>query len=133
MKKRLSKFQHNFYHKVLGCLIKKGKKAKVKRILDNSFSELIHLFPFPFSCFFWQIFDILNVFIESKKVRLRKRTHQIPFPIRDKRRSYLIIKWFVEAIKNNNNNKNLRFKIIFEVVSIMLSKNQKTKDKNLAP
>ena len=50
---------------------------------------------------FLQLFLKLNSFVETKKVRIRRSTHLVPFAITLKRRSYLIIKWILLAVKED--------------------------------
>lgn len=131
MKKHLIEFQQSFYKKFLGFLIKKGYKNKAKRLLDISFLTLIQIFKIPFSYFFFNIFKILNIYIEIKTVHSRKRSYVIPFPIKSKRRSYLIIKWLIKSIRCNKKKESMSYKIISEISYILNKKIYNLKNKNV--
>lgn len=84
--------QSSIYLKLLGFLIKKGKKKIAKDILDKALilvSKETRVAPV---LVLLKVFSKLNTFIEIKKVNFRKRSHIVPFVIDYERRTYLITK-----------------------------------------
>ena len=62
-----------------------------------------------------KLFLKLNSFVEVKKVRVKRSFHLVPFQIPLKRRSYLIIKWLMQAIKSDKRNVTTVEKLAFEI------------------
>jgi ribosomal protein S7 len=92
----------NLYYKFLGVLTKKGNKNAAKKILDKTFLKLSLKTNKNLQKLFLQIFIKLNSFVEVKNVRVRRSSHLVPFSINLKRRSYLILKWLTNAIKEED-------------------------------
>lgn len=120
MKNRAQKFYLNLYTKFLGSLIKKGNKIKAKKVIDVTFLSLSKLTNYSISFLLYKLFYKLNVFIEAKEVRFRKRINIIPFSITLERRLYLIIKWLLLAVKSNTKNIPISQKITEEILSIFI-------------
>lgn len=118
MKKNISKFQLNLYTKLLGFLIKKGKKIKAKKIIDSTFLNLSKRTNYSISFLLYKLFYKLNVFVEAKLVRIKRRTHIVPFSVNFKRRSYLIVKWLIKAVGENKKNIPVSEKIIEEILAV---------------
>ena len=71
----------NLYSKLLGFFIKKGKKVKSKKILDNAFFLVSKKTGFSFCYILYTLFLKLNIFVEAKKVRIKRRSVVVPFSI----------------------------------------------------
>ena len=95
----------NLYYKLLGFLIKKGKKSKSKYLLDLAFFKAGLYFNKPFFYLLNKLFVSLNVFVETKMIRVKRSRYLVPFPISLRRRVYLIVKWIVLTAKVNNKKK----------------------------
>jgi small subunit ribosomal protein S7 len=100
-KKKLNLIKKNLHTKMVGFFIKKGKKTIATQIVNDAFLIVSKKTGLPMHQIFLQLFLKLNSFVETKKVRIRRSTHLVPFAITLKRRSYLIIKWILLAVKED--------------------------------
>jgi len=114
------------YHRILGYLIKCGKKKLFSKIYKNAFLKCKKELNFKTHIIILNIFFKLNTFVESKVIKKRRRTFIVPFPIYTKRRTHLVLKWYTKAIFDNNNNISLEKKIINETLSLLLTKSSKS-------
>ena len=126
MKLKKKIFILNLYNKLLGFLIKKGKKNKAKFIIDKAFFLVSKKTGFSMSFLLLKLFSKLNVFVEAKTVRIRRRSHIVPFSIGLKRRSYLIIKWLIKSVSENNEKISMVKKIAKEIFLLIKTKNAKS-------
>jgi len=113
MKNQLNK---NLYNKFLGFLIKKGNKISARSILNTSFLTVSKKTGLPLHILLLKIFLKLNSFVEVKKVRVQRSSHLVPFSIRLKRRSYLIIKWLMQAVKEDSRKISMPEKLSSEIL-----------------
>jgi ribosomal protein S7 len=113
MKNQLNK---NLYNKFLGFLIKKGNKISARSILNTSFLTVSKKTGLPLHILLLKIFLKLNSFVEVKKVRVQRSSHLVPFSIRLKRRSYLIIKWLMQAVKEDSRKISMSEKLSSEIL-----------------
>jgi ribosomal protein S7 len=113
MKNQLNK---NLYNKFLGFLIKKGNKISARSILNTSFLAVSKKTGLPLHVLLLKIFLKLNSFVEVKKVRVQRSSHLVPFSIRLKRRSYLIIKWLMQAVKEDSRKISMSEKLSSEIL-----------------
>ena len=82
-----------------------------------------------------KLFLNLNSFVEVKKVRVGRRSLLVPFSITLKRRSYLIVKWLMQAIKEDNKKTPLSTRLADEIISVLngsLSKSKKLRNLNIS-
>jgi len=107
------------YNKLLGLLIKKGNKIKAKKILNFALSLASKKSGYSYSFLLLNIFSKLNTFVESKTVHFKRRIFIVPFPISLKRRSYLTVKWLLEAALQNNKKIPIYVKISEEILSLL--------------
>jgi ribosomal protein S7 len=92
----------NLQKKLTGFINKEGNKKKSIGIINKSF-YLISKKSKRFSTLLLiTLFYKLNVFVEARNIKVRRRNYIIPFPINLGRRFYLIIKWLFKAINKNN-------------------------------
>jgi ribosomal protein S7 len=113
MKNQLNK---NLYNKFLGFLIKKGNKISARSILNTSFLTVSKKTGLPLHILLLKIFLKLNSFVEVKKVQVQRSSHLVPFSIRLKRRSYLIIKWLMQAVKEDSRKISMSQKLSSEIL-----------------
>jgi ribosomal protein S7 len=119
-------FKKNLYSNLLGFFIKKGKKLKSKKILDNAFFLVSKKTGFSFSYILFTIFLKLNIFVEAKKVKIKRRSHIVPFSISLKRRSYLVTKWLMQSILQNTYKKPTSLKLSEEILNLLIEKTSKS-------
>ena len=107
------------YKKFLGFLIKKGNKTVAKNILDKTFLIVSKTTGLPMHVSMLKLFLSLNSFVEVKKVRIGRRSLLVPFSINLKRRSYLIVKGLMQAIKENKKKTSLSVRLAEEILQIL--------------
>ena len=105
----------NLYIKFLGFLIKKGNKVGAKSILNNAFLMVSKKTGISLPSLLLKLFLKLNIFVEVKRVRVRRSSHLVPFSIRLKRRSYLILKWLMQAVKEDTRKVSMSEKLFLEI------------------
>ena len=121
------KKDENCYSKFLGFLLKKGNRLKAKKILDKAFLLVTKKTNYSKHLCLAMLFNILNSFVEVKKVRVRRRFVLVPFPINFGRRSYLIVKWIMQIVEKDTKKSSSSKKLAQEIISILKSTFSKTK------
>jgi ribosomal protein S7 len=123
----MKKYQNkNLYNKFLGFIIKKGNKIGAKNVLNNAFLAVSKKTGLPLHVILLKLFLKLNSFVEVKRVRVQRSSHLVPFSIRLKRRSYLIIKWLMQAVKEDTRKVSMAEKLFFEIFSTLKSSPSKS-------
>jgi ribosomal protein S7 len=117
----------NLYEKLLGFLTKQGDKFKAKRILSRVFLLVAKETIYSKDAALVTLFRKLNSFVEVKKVRVRRKFVLVPFPIRLKRRSYLVVKWIVQSAKKGGKRKSFATKLAKEMVNVLNESSSKSK------
>ena len=121
-KKFILKKKINLYNKILGFLIKKGKKVKSLNLLNSALSKICNITKKPIHYLLTKLFIFLNVFVETKTVRIRRSVHIVPFPLNLKRRRYLILKWLFFVVNRNKEKISFSEKFIKEILFILKKK-----------
>jgi ribosomal protein S7 len=116
----------NLYSKLLGFFIKKGKKATSKKILDNAFFLVSKKTGFSFCYILYTLFLKLNIFVEAKKVRIKRRSVVVPFSISLKRRSYLVTKWLMQSVLQNEGRILTEIKLFEEILKVLTNSSSKS-------
>lgn len=93
-----------------------------KNILSFSFLKVSRKTKISFNRILLNLFLKLNTFVEVKKVKVRKNTFWVPFPIKFKRRVYLMLKWILLAVKKNKKKIPIKSKLAFEIINIIKSR-----------
>ncbi len=123
------------YKNFLGFITKKGNKTKAKMILDRVFLIVSRATGLSMHVCMLKLFINLNSFVEVKKVRIGRKSLLVPFSISLKRRSYLIVKWLMQVIKNDKKKIELSSRLAEEVLSVLRdtnSRSKKLRDLNLS-
>jgi len=116
---KIKKVDLLLYSKLVGMLIKKGKRIGIKKSVDSAFVKLSKTLNLSISFIFYKLFTHLNTFVEVKQFKKYQKITFIPFSVTTKRRYYLVIKWLIQAIRKNQKKKSLSSKIFEEVVLIL--------------
>ena len=116
----------NLYSKLLGFFIKKGKKVKSKKILDNAVFLVYKKTGFSFCYILYTLFLKLNIFVEAKKVRIKRRSVVVPFSISLKRRSYLVTKWLMQSVLQNEGRILTEIKLFEEILKVLTNSSSKS-------
>lgn len=116
----------SLYDKFMGFLIKKGKKTIAKKILEDAFFLLSKRLKTAKNIIFLRVFLKLNTFVEIKKVQIRKRAFFVPFSISLKRRSYLVIKWLLQSVKEKKDKVSISQKLAEEIFEVLTKTKSKT-------
>jgi len=115
LKKNILGTKKTLYNKLIGFITKKGKKVTSLKIVNDAFFKVSTTTNLSMHKIVLQLFLKLNSFVEVKKVRVKRSFHLVPFQITLKRRSYLIIKWLMQAIKSDKRNITTSEKLAFEI------------------
>ena len=119
----------NLYSKFLNSLIKRGNKVKAKKLLDEALVIVVEKLNCEHSFPLIEYFDILNCFVEVRKVRVKRRFLLVPFPIKEKRRIFLIIKWTLEIVKKEKSKVSLSNKLASSISNVLEKSPSKIKDR----
>jgi len=117
MKKKIK--QNLFYSKFLGALIKKGGITKAKNILNLVLFKISKATKFSFSQTLSIVFLSLNTFIEIRKVRSKRQTNYVPFPVSYSRRIFLTLKWILIAVSKDKRRVPFANKLFLEIFKIV--------------
>jgi ribosomal protein S7 len=104
----------NLYQRLLGLFIKKGKKSTIKYKIDQAFFKLCLRTKKPFFYLLNKFFSKLNVFVETRILKVRRSRFIVPFSINYSRRVHLILKWLSISIFKNKIRKNFTSKFCKE-------------------
>ena len=113
------KFSNYIYNKFLGILLKKGKKSKVKKILDTVLVNVSKKTKKSINYILYSIIYNLSTRIEIKKVKLRRGSFYVPFLISNSRQIYLIFKWIITSIQNDKRKISTVKKLSVEIFRII--------------
>ena len=134
-KKYLSTKNKNLYKKIINFFTKKGNKVKATKIVNEAFDKVSKETGLSFNSILSKLFSKLNSFVEVKKIRVRRGFHLVPFPISHKRSTYLIIKWLIQAIKEDKRKISFSDKLFSEInqtISSSSSKSLEIKTSNIS-
>lgn len=129
------KASKNLYCKFLGFLTKKGNKLSARKLLDKTFFSVSKKLKLSKEKALNLLFSRLNSFVEIKKIRVRRKIVLVPFPISFRRRSYLIVKWIVDATKLEKKKSSLHKKLTKEITGVLegfKSKSQSLRQMNFS-
>lgn len=104
----------NLYKKILGAIIKKGKKNLAKKALNNSLYIASKLYKISSYRIISKILGKIKCYAEIRKVTKRKMTTLIPFPISKSRQKFLKVKWFLHGTKENKSRISFSHKLLKE-------------------
>lgn len=128
LKKKIEKGT-SLYNKFWGFLVRKGNKVQAKIILDYAFFKVSKKTRYSREQSLVKLFIKLNSFVEVKKVRVRRKLILVPFPIRLRRRCYLVVKWIMQSVKNGDKKISLSERLTKEIINVLTK--TKSKSKNL--
>jgi ribosomal protein S7 len=118
------------YINFLGILTKKGNKVAAKKILDAAFLDVSTKVNKPVHILLIKLFLKLNSFVETKKIKFKRSSHVVPFVITSfKRKSFLIIKWLMEAVEEDKRKVSLSSKLSKEILSVLKNNSSKALSK----
>ena len=125
----------NLYYKFLGFLTKKGNKLGAKRVINDAFLKLSKQTGLSVHILLLKLFLKLNTFVEVKRVRKKRSFHIVPFSINFKRRSYLVIKWLMQAVQADIRQVSTSEKLFLEIQNTVIkysSKSLKIRNQNIS-
>lgn len=125
-KKYLSSKNKNLYNKIINFITKKGNKVQANKIVNTAFDVVSKETGLSFNTILSKLFFKLNSFVEVKRVKIRRGFHLVPFPISPKRSTYLIIKWLLQAVKEDKRRVPLSEKLSSEIILTITSSNSKS-------
>lgn len=104
----------SLYKKLLGAIIKKGKKTLAKKALNNSLYIASKLYKISSYRVISKILGKIKCYAEIRKVTKRKMTTLIPFPVSKSRQKFLKVKWFLHGTKENKSRISFSYKLLKE-------------------
>lgn len=107
------------YDSFLGFLTKRGNKAIAKNLVDSAFLKAAKVLNIPTHILLFRVFSNLNSSVEAKRIKYRRGSYIVPFPTSRQRRTYLVIKWLVEAVKEDKRRHSYSEKLSFELVNVV--------------
>jgi ribosomal protein S7 len=126
LKKKNLFTKKTLYHKLIGFITKKGNKNSSLKIVNDAFFKVSTNTNLPMHIIVLQLFLKLNSFVEVKRVRVKRSFHLVPFQITLKRRSYLIVKWLMQAVKSDKRNIPTVEKLAFEIEQTLKTDSSKS-------
>lgn len=122
----------NFYEIFLGLLIKNGQKVQAKKILDTAFFLVSKQTKLSTNSVLLRVILHLNSFVEIKKIKSKRSSHLVPFPLNTNRKFYLIARWVLLSANEDKRKIKFSLKLSEEILTIILKKSSKsTVKKNL--
>lgn len=114
------------YTNFVGMLTKSGNKVAAKRIVDEAFASAAKATKMPAQVVLLEVFKKLNTQVEVKKVSLGGQTHIVPFSVNFKRRSYLVVKWLMDAVGDDHRRVSTADKLAMELINTIKNKTSKS-------
>jgi ribosomal protein S7 len=111
-----------FYKKLEGLLLKKGKKTVSSSILKNAILLSAKKLNVPTYVILCKLYNKLKLSTELKKLKIRRSTHFVTFPMTLKRKLYFISSWLISSAKRLSSKKTLDYKISSEIIKILNKK-----------
>jgi ribosomal protein S7 len=120
------RLKNSVYGKFVGILMKKGKKLQSKRILDGAFQQVGLRLGISVESIIMQLLLKLNTFVELRKIRFRRSSHDVPFAVDSNRGLYLVVRWLLESVKEDKRHLSTKEKLVFEILNTLTTSNSKT-------
>ncbi len=120
------KANRTLYTSFVGCLTKNGKKGIAKRIVDDAFTSAARATKLPAQVVMLETFKRLNTLVEVKSVKIGAETHVIPFSVGYKRRSYLVVKWLMQAVDGDKRKVPTSEKLSLELINTIKGKTSRS-------
>jgi small subunit ribosomal protein S7 len=120
------KNQNSIYNKLIGCLIKNGKKLVSEKIVFEVLEEVSSSSNIKIVNVIKFLVIRLGMSVELKTVRLRKNVFKVPIPVQSNRRNYLVIKNLLDIVNGNSSNQSIKVKLVQEILNIINNKNSKS-------
>ncbi len=114
------------YTNFVGFLTKNGNKVAAKRIVDEAFYKASKATKLPTQVVLIETFLKLNSLVEVKRVKIGGQTHVVPFSINFKRRSYLVVKWLMDAVDQDRRRVPTAEKLATEITNTIKNKTSKS-------
>jgi len=114
--------QFNLHSRITGFFTRNGKKSKVTKFVSECFFEIARSVNKPVYVILRKIFLLLNVFVETKNVKIRRRRYIIPFPVSRNRRLYLALKWLGQGLRLRKQRIPLFKRLKAELLTILINK-----------
>lgn len=112
------KIEQNFFNKFVGLLARQGGKSKAKKIVIKTFAKLHNTLKTPLSLLLIRVWKKLDVFVEARKVRIRRNYHWVPFIVSMHRRILLALKWILMSALLSKKKLPLSLKLYNEILLI---------------
>jgi small subunit ribosomal protein S7 len=102
--------------------------VKATNLVNSAFDKVSKSTGLSFNEILTKLYSKLNSFVEIKKIKVRRGFHLVPFPISHKRSTYLMIKWLLQAIKDDKRKIPVSDKLFLEINQTISSSSSKSLD-----
>lgn len=119
-------YSYSLYQVLLGCMNKKGKKGKAKKVLDSAFQKVADTFEMAPSRVLKDLIAKLGSTIDVKVLRVRKNIHIVPFGLKMYRAEYLFVKRILDSASEDGTNRSFSKKLGDEIINILQDKSCKS-------
>lgn len=106
--KNQNMFSLLLYKKLIGLIMKNGKKNLAIKIVNGALKKVKEESNFPINYILYNVFNALKTSVEIRKVKVRRSFHLVPFPVKKERKTFLASKWIIASIKKIKKKKNFR-------------------------
>jgi ribosomal protein S7 len=113
---------NSIYKKLVGLMIKNGKKSSALKLIEKGLLKTSLKLKMPINLILRKVFNSLKTSIESKKIRVRRSYHFVPFPVNLKRKVYLAVKWVLFGTKKSKLKVSFDLKLHLELIKILKTK-----------
>jgi small subunit ribosomal protein S7 len=98
-------FSSLLYKKLIGLIMKNGKKTLAIKIVNSALKQVKKQSKFPLNYILYKVFRSLKTSIEIRKIKIRRSFHLVPFPVKKERKTFLASKWIIASFKKIKNKK----------------------------
>jgi len=101
--------------KIIGQLIKSGKKIRAEKLLKEVFFFLIQKKVSPAKTLFVAVFNCMPL-LHLRRVRRKRKTFFVPFPLSSSTQIQIAIKSILKVMKNKENRRKNKSKVLCEEI-----------------
>jgi small subunit ribosomal protein S7 len=126
-------FSYNkLYDRLVGLIIKDGKKLKAQKIVDTAFFKMQKQTNLHTNTALSQLITKLQLFVETRSIRVRRTFHLVPLPVNEKRKFYLIGKILLFAISQSEKKRiSTSEKLQLELLNTLIKKPKKKNETDI--
>jgi len=113
----------DLYRKLIGLIQKKGNKAKATKILDSALFLVRKELKVPNKQILLRLFNKLKISVEPRVIKVRRRLHDVPFPVKYERKTFLIVKWLLKSVSKDKRKQSIVLKLKRHIIKVITGPN----------